>query len=471
MGSRSQSEDQSTFDPNYTPPNTVDFTTQEVLATLAAAAEAGDQIASQEAGVTRADGKQQGSRKRLISLVDDTDDSDVEISQPTQKTKPRRQTSFGTATGKSMLQSTIDEQSPPKVTSEANTNQLADITSAQLDLHSVTALTNTETSTETATFSPSGDEKDLNKSPTTPKQGTECSTLIDEDNNMCLVLSSVNTTDPRCDRNKLDATAGLEVSDPTNEIESSKEAAEIAYANDIVYVASSHDVNLPLDKVFASSPPILVTGPGTAGASFTSNDDLIHRTQGGRLIKPSLKGDRANLGSRNQEKVLSEINGTHFSPCLAGILEGPYVLGRPVSQRNTKAVVEDADGDAERVKNMGKGSITDDMKSFGVKIKRQNLGYFTIASILFSLAETTIIIITVKGHEKDMWTASRHLDRLLSFLETSGIDCRFQLLGHGPESQQRFHRKPLEYQLYNIVRKQLQLFAMPFQYQLYIHDI
>ncbi|KAG2252946.1 hypothetical protein Bca52824_083082 [Brassica carinata] len=100
MGSRSQSEDQSTFDPNYTPPNTVDFATQEVLATLAAAAEAGDQIASQEAGVTRADGKQQGSRKRLISLVDDTDDSDVEISQPTQKTKPRRQTSFGTATGK-----------------------------------------------------------------------------------------------------------------------------------------------------------------------------------------------------------------------------------------------------------------------------------------------------------------------------------------------------------------------------------
>ncbi|CAF1885820.1 unnamed protein product [Brassica napus] len=92
MGSRSQSEDQSTFDPNYTPPNTVDFATQEVLATLAAAAEAGDQIASQEAGVTRADGKQQGSRKRLISLVDDTDDSDVEISQPTQKTKPRRQT-------------------------------------------------------------------------------------------------------------------------------------------------------------------------------------------------------------------------------------------------------------------------------------------------------------------------------------------------------------------------------------------
>ncbi|CAN6850170.1 unnamed protein product, partial [Brassica oleracea] len=110
MGSRSQSEDQSTWDPNYSPPKTVDFATQEVLATLAAAAEVDDQIASQEAGVTRADGKQQESRKRLISLVDDTDDSDVEISQPIQKTKPRRQTSFGTATGKPMLQSTIDDE-------------------------------------------------------------------------------------------------------------------------------------------------------------------------------------------------------------------------------------------------------------------------------------------------------------------------------------------------------------------------
>ncbi|CAF1830366.1 unnamed protein product [Brassica oleracea var. botrytis] len=110
MGSRSEFEDQSTFDPHYSPPNTVDFATQEVLATLAAADEVADEIASQEAGVTRPDGKQQGSRKRLISLVDDTDDSDVKISQPTQKTKPRRQTSFGTATGKPMLQSTIDDE-------------------------------------------------------------------------------------------------------------------------------------------------------------------------------------------------------------------------------------------------------------------------------------------------------------------------------------------------------------------------
>ncbi|CAN6855112.1 unnamed protein product [Brassica oleracea] len=61
-----------------------------------------------EGGVTRADGKKQGSIKRLINLVDDTDDSDVEITQPTEKNKSRRQTSFGTATRKPMLQSTID---------------------------------------------------------------------------------------------------------------------------------------------------------------------------------------------------------------------------------------------------------------------------------------------------------------------------------------------------------------------------
>ncbi|KAG2283398.1 hypothetical protein Bca52824_054618 [Brassica carinata] len=45
-------------------------------------------------------------------------------------------------------------------------------------------------------------------------------------------------------------------------------------------------------------------------------------------------------------------------------------------EEEPKAIVEDADGDGPRVKNMGKGSITDDMKSFSVKIKRQNLGFF-----------------------------------------------------------------------------------------------
>ncbi|WZZ48180.1 hypothetical protein YC2023_048287 [Brassica napus] len=85
-----------------------DLKLESLMEKEADAAEVADQITSQEAGVTRADGKQQGSRKRLISLVDDTDDSDVEISQPTQKTKPCRHTSFGTATRKPMLQSTID---------------------------------------------------------------------------------------------------------------------------------------------------------------------------------------------------------------------------------------------------------------------------------------------------------------------------------------------------------------------------
>ncbi|KAF3571389.1 hypothetical protein F2Q69_00063599 [Brassica cretica] len=191
------------------------------------------------------------------------------------------------STHSALLQNTASTVPIPTF-STATTTYLA--LPPSLEIEQITALTNTETSTETATFSPSCDEQDLNKSPTTPKQSTESATLIDEDNNMCLVLSSVNTTDPKCDRNKLDATAGLEVSDPTNEIDSSKEAAEIASVNDIVTVASSHAVNLPLDKVFASSPPIFVTGPGTAGASFTSDDDLIHRTRGDKLIKPSLKG-------------------------------------------------------------------------------------------------------------------------------------------------------------------------------------
>ena len=100
MGSRSESEDQLTFDPHYSPPNTVDFGTHEVLGSLAAADEFVDQIL--EGGVTRDDGKKEGRKKRIISLVDDTDDSDVEITQPTQKTKPRRQTSFKIVTRKPM---------------------------------------------------------------------------------------------------------------------------------------------------------------------------------------------------------------------------------------------------------------------------------------------------------------------------------------------------------------------------------
>ncbi|KAH0859491.1 hypothetical protein HID58_087752, partial [Brassica napus] len=59
-------------------------------------------------GVSGVDGKKQGSKRKLISLVDETNDSDIEITPPTQTTKPHRRTTFGTATRKPMLQSTID---------------------------------------------------------------------------------------------------------------------------------------------------------------------------------------------------------------------------------------------------------------------------------------------------------------------------------------------------------------------------
>ncbi|CAG7864194.1 unnamed protein product, partial [Brassica rapa] len=105
-GNDHESRYQLTFDTHYSPPNTVDFGTHEGLGTLAAADEFADQIL--EGGVTRDDGNKQGNIKRIISLVDDTDDSDVEITQPTQKTKPRRQTIFRIATRNPMLKSTID---------------------------------------------------------------------------------------------------------------------------------------------------------------------------------------------------------------------------------------------------------------------------------------------------------------------------------------------------------------------------
>ncbi|KAH0932202.1 hypothetical protein HID58_009319, partial [Brassica napus] len=84
MGSISDSEEQFTFDPKYSPPNTVDLGTHQVMATLAALEEVDDH------------------------LTDDTDDSDVEITPPTETTKPRRKTSYGTASRKPMLQSTLD---------------------------------------------------------------------------------------------------------------------------------------------------------------------------------------------------------------------------------------------------------------------------------------------------------------------------------------------------------------------------
>ncbi|CAN7045638.1 unnamed protein product, partial [Brassica oleracea var. botrytis] len=104
MGSRGESDDKFTFDTSYTPPNTLDFETQQVMARLAAA----DEIAIQVVDEAVNAGEKQRSKRKLISLVDSKEDSDVEITPTTQTTKPRRQTSFGTASQKSMIQSTLE---------------------------------------------------------------------------------------------------------------------------------------------------------------------------------------------------------------------------------------------------------------------------------------------------------------------------------------------------------------------------
>ena len=83
--------------------------THEVLANRAAVEEVADQIA--EGGESGAVKKKQGSKRKLISLTDDTDDSDVEITPPTGPAptpKPRRKTTYGTASRKPMFQSTLD---------------------------------------------------------------------------------------------------------------------------------------------------------------------------------------------------------------------------------------------------------------------------------------------------------------------------------------------------------------------------
>ena len=109
MGSRGESDEQFMLDPEYSPANIVDLETHEVIASLAAAEEFADQIAEGgESGVVR---KKQGSKRKLISLTDDTDDSDVEITPPTGPAptpKPRRKTTYGTASRKPMFQSTLD---------------------------------------------------------------------------------------------------------------------------------------------------------------------------------------------------------------------------------------------------------------------------------------------------------------------------------------------------------------------------
>ncbi|WZY70352.1 LOW QUALITY PROTEIN: hypothetical protein YC2023_002592 [Brassica napus] len=103
MGSRGDSEDQFTFDSSYTPPNTLDFETQQVMARLGAAEEIASQVGDEVVNA----GEKQSSKRKLISLVDSEEDSDVEITPTTQTTKPRRPTSFGTASQKPMIQSTL----------------------------------------------------------------------------------------------------------------------------------------------------------------------------------------------------------------------------------------------------------------------------------------------------------------------------------------------------------------------------
>ncbi|XP_048591471.1 zinc finger BED domain-containing protein RICESLEEPER 2-like [Brassica napus] len=104
MGSRGESDDQLTYDTNYTPPATLDFETQQLIARLGAAAEIGSQPRDEEV-IAR---EKQSSKRKLISLVDSEEDSDVEITPTSQTTKPRRPTTFGTASQKPMVQSTLE---------------------------------------------------------------------------------------------------------------------------------------------------------------------------------------------------------------------------------------------------------------------------------------------------------------------------------------------------------------------------
>ncbi|KAG2285519.1 hypothetical protein Bca52824_045123 [Brassica carinata] len=96
MRSRSDSEEQFTLDTNYMPPDTTDFETQQVMARLPAIDENDDQRDGGD------DGNKQGRKRKLISLVDSEEDSDVEITPTTQTRKPPRKTSFGTASQKPM---------------------------------------------------------------------------------------------------------------------------------------------------------------------------------------------------------------------------------------------------------------------------------------------------------------------------------------------------------------------------------
>ncbi|KAH0938991.1 hypothetical protein HID58_006452 [Brassica napus] len=79
MGSRGDSDDQFTFDSSYTPPNTLDFETQQVMARLGAAEEIASQVGDEVVNA----GEKQSSKRKLISLVDSEEDSDKPMIQST----------------------------------------------------------------------------------------------------------------------------------------------------------------------------------------------------------------------------------------------------------------------------------------------------------------------------------------------------------------------------------------------------
>ncbi|CAN7041615.1 unnamed protein product [Brassica rapa subsp. trilocularis] len=85
-------DDDSSFDPNFTPLNTMDLESQRLIGVLLAADEAGDVFGS-------SDGRKKKHRRkrRLTEVADDEDDSDVEITPPPiQATTLRKQSTCRT---------------------------------------------------------------------------------------------------------------------------------------------------------------------------------------------------------------------------------------------------------------------------------------------------------------------------------------------------------------------------------------
>ncbi|WZZ66374.1 hypothetical protein YC2023_077744 [Brassica napus] len=78
MGSRGDSGDEE-MDTNYSPDDFFYLETQQILARFSAVDEVTDKVT--DGGL---DGKKQESKRRIISLDDDEDDSDVEITPLTQ---------------------------------------------------------------------------------------------------------------------------------------------------------------------------------------------------------------------------------------------------------------------------------------------------------------------------------------------------------------------------------------------------